>query len=169
MTIKDIKKFPIITKLLCKRNAFIGIFSRKKKVTTTKETITLPANMPKELKDLFSKINSVLTIAFYSSKYDIPFFGDRSDWAMEQHLDLLESIYKAAKNPKFKLEGRKYKNMIIDLVEGYSIYNDNEDYFHPQYGADGDFYQIEEEFKISKIDASYGYELSLFDAIRWGG
>lgn len=112
---------------------------------------------PALVKQFLNKYGKAIIMAAFES-YDIPLYGTQSEWGAPQHRELLSDIL------QFDLELLKqvYDDAFSDEGEGYHT---------PYFGADGDIYEIEDDYDVQGMANSWwdvANSISLYEAIHSG-
>ena len=142
-----------------KRETIRIVFGQKiTKGTTISGKSALAASLPPELASFVEKYGAVILRALFDGK-DTPFFGDGSDWGVAEHKSFLEDYINGA--------------TADELYEKHIGSDDDIDYFQYGYGADGDLYDIEDEYQPESLgitDAWYDLEgkFTLAEDIKYG-
>lgn len=112
------------------------------------------AGMPSGMKSFIKTHGAVLMAALIEGK-DIPFFGHGSDWPWSAHKDFLENI----------LAGMSAQDLCDKHIHG----DDDIDYFQYSYGADGDSYDIEDEYNDKTLSDDFlELDSDLYTDIKFG-
>jgi hypothetical protein len=111
-------------------------------------------DMPTNMKSFIRRHGATIFLAMLNGK-DTPIFGNGSDWDESAHRDFLEDI----------LDGMSTENLYEKHIHG----DDDIDYFRYSYGADGDAYDIEDEYKDPTLSGEFTeLESNLYINIKYG-
>ena len=111
-------------------------------------------DMPANIKEFIKKHGATIFLAMLDGK-DTPIFGDGSDWDELGHRDFLEDV----------IDGMSAENLYEKHIHG----DDDIDYFQYGYGADGDGYDIETDYKDPTLISDFNdLEDGLYNAMKFG-
>lgn len=113
-------------------------------------------NPPSRVKQFFEKHKHTIIKAAIAG-YDVPIYGEASDFTPFEHSEVISDILSGDK---------EVMSDYADEIAG----RDDSDYFRYTYGADGDVFDIEEQFEVDMYDdwMDTAFDINLWDAIHHG-